>query len=54
MDFELTEEQKMIRDMVRDFPEKEVTPIALQIDEEGRFRKKIFNKMVRISIIAWA
>ena len=46
MDFELTDEQKMIRDMVRDFAENEIAPIAAEIDEEQRFPKEIFEKMV--------
>ena len=32
MDFNLTEEQILIRDMVREFAEKEVKPIAAEID----------------------
>jgi len=37
MDFSLTEDQKMLRAMVRDFAEKELEPIAAEIDEEARF-----------------
>ena len=32
MDFQLTEEQQMIRDMVKDFAEKEVKPVAMEYD----------------------
>src|SRR5512136_2211889 len=32
MDFRLTEEQEMIRDMVRDFAENEVKPVAMEYD----------------------
>ena len=32
MDFELTDEQQLIRDAVREFAEAEVTPIAAEID----------------------
>ena len=36
MDLRLTEEQEMIRKMVRQFAEKEVAPIAAEIDEKGK------------------
>ena len=32
MDFRLSEEQEMIRDMVRDFAENEVKPVAMEYD----------------------
>ena len=34
MDFRLTEEQEMIRDMVRDFAQNEVKPVALEYDHK--------------------
>jgi alkylation response protein AidB-like acyl-CoA dehydrogenase len=34
MDFRLTEEQEMIRDMVRDFAQNEVKPVALEYDQK--------------------
>ena len=37
MEFELTEDQKMLKAMVRDFAEKEIEPIAARIDEESTF-----------------
>jgi len=37
MNFELTEEQNLIRDMVRDFAETEIAPSARERDEEKRF-----------------
>ncbi|MEF8874169.1 MAG: acyl-CoA dehydrogenase [Candidatus Thermoplasmatota archaeon] len=44
MDFELTEEQKMIKNMARDFAENEVRPIAAEIDEEDYFPWDLINK----------
>jgi len=35
MDLELTDEQRMIQDVARDFAEKELRPIAGVIDREG-------------------
>ena len=37
MDFELTDEQQLIRDAVREFAEAEVAPIAAEIDRDHRF-----------------
>ncbi|HSR29515.1 MAG TPA: acyl-CoA dehydrogenase [Anaerolineae bacterium] len=45
MDLELTEEHRMIRDMARDFAQKEIAPIAAEIDEEGRFPTGTVKKM---------
>ena len=50
MDFSLTEEQKMLKAMVRDFAEKELEPIAAQIDEEARFPAEYFKKMVELGL----
>lgn len=40
MDFSLTEPQKMLKTMVREFAEKELEPISAQIDEESSFPAK--------------
>lgn len=45
MDFQLTEEQRAIRDMVRDFTEKEIAPIAANIDKNDEFPVDLFAKM---------
>lgn len=45
MDFELTEEQQMIRKMVHDFAEKEIRPITREIDATGQFPWEIIRKM---------
>jgi alkylation response protein AidB-like acyl-CoA dehydrogenase len=51
MDFELTEEQSMIREMVRDFAENEIMPIAADVDKEGRFPEENFKKMGELGIL---
>ena len=38
-EFKFTEEQNMLREMVRDFTTNEIKPIAAKIDEEGIRRK---------------
>jgi alkylation response protein AidB-like acyl-CoA dehydrogenase len=45
MDLRLTEEHRMIRDMARDFAQKEIAPIAAQLDEEARFPAETVKKM---------
>jgi isovaleryl-CoA dehydrogenase len=45
MDFQLTEEQRAVRAMVRDFAEKEIAPRAAEIDKTDEFPTDVFNKM---------
>lgn len=52
MNFQLTEDQKMIRDLARDFAEKELAPIAAKIDQEERIPKEILEKMAEIGFTA--
>ena len=51
MDFSLTEEQKMLRTMVREFAEKEFEPIAAQIDEEARFPAESIKRMAEFGLM---
>ncbi|SDK15773.1 acyl-CoA dehydrogenase [Sediminibacillus albus] len=55
MDFQLTDEQEMLRKMVRDFAKKEVEPTAAERDEEERFDREIFDKMAELGLagIPW-
>lgn len=50
MDFSLTEEQKMLKAMVRDFAEKELAPIAARIDEEASFPAEQVKKMLELGL----
>ncbi|MFH2141355.1 MAG: acyl-CoA dehydrogenase family protein [Bacteroidota bacterium] len=45
MNFELTEEQGFIRDSVRDFAEREIRPIAKELDEKQEFSIELTKKM---------
>lgn len=55
MNFQLTEEQEMLRKMVQDFAAKEVEPTAAERDEEERFDRSIFDKMADLGLagIPW-
>lgn len=51
MKFELTEEQNLIREMVRDFAETEVAPSAQSRDEEERFdRELMFDRLAELGL----
>lgn len=51
MDFSLTEEQELIRNMVREFAENEVKPIAAEIDKNHRFPTETVNRMKALDIM---
>ncbi|SDI83948.1 acyl-CoA dehydrogenase family protein [Natribacillus halophilus] len=51
MDFQYTEEQRMIRDMVRDFAEAEIAPKAEEVDQSGRFPEETFAQMGPLGIL---
>jgi len=51
MQFELTEEQNLIRDMVRSFAETEVAPSAAERDETERFdRALMFDRLAELGL----
>jgi butyryl-CoA dehydrogenase len=51
MDFKLTPEQEMIRDMVRDFTEKNIKPVAAQLDEEKQFPYQNLKRMSELGLM---
>ncbi|MBI4832295.1 MAG: acyl-CoA dehydrogenase [Candidatus Lindowbacteria bacterium] len=54
MDFDLTDEQKMIQDMARNFAEKEVAPLAAELDETHRFPVELAKKMGELGLMGVA
>ncbi|MCK4678773.1 MAG: acyl-CoA dehydrogenase family protein [Bacteroidales bacterium] len=50
MDFELTEIQQMIRETVRDFAEREIKPVAHDLDEKAEFSEEITKKMGELGL----
>jgi Acyl-CoA dehydrogenases len=42
---ELTEEQRMIQDVARDFAENEIKPVAGELDKQGKFPTKLVKKL---------
>ncbi|MDD5168296.1 MAG: acyl-CoA dehydrogenase family protein [Syntrophales bacterium] len=47
MEFKLTEEQELIRRNMREFCEKHVDPIAVEIDENSRHPAELFEKLAK-------
>lgn len=48
--FEFTEEQNMLRDMVREFVNAEVKPIASKIDEDEAIPRELINKLGEVGL----
>jgi alkylation response protein AidB-like acyl-CoA dehydrogenase len=48
MDFSLTEKQNIVRRSVRSFCEREIVPIARELDQEARFPWEIVEKMGKL------
>ncbi len=51
MDFDLTDEQELIREAVREFAEAEVAPIAAELDRDHRFPHELLPKMAELSLM---
>ncbi len=51
IEFELTPEQKMLRDMVRDFVNTEIKPIARKIDSEERIPPELIQKLRELGLL---
>lgn len=51
MNFELTENQKMIRDMVREFAEREIAPVAAELDKKEEYPTEILKKMAQLGLL---
>lgn len=54
MKFELTQEQQIFREMVREFAAKEVAPLAKQVDEEGLFPHETIKKIGELGLMGVA
>ncbi len=51
MDFQLSDEQRAIRDMVRRFAQEKVAPLAHHTDETGEFPAQIFREMGELGLL---
>jgi butyryl-CoA dehydrogenase len=50
VNLDLTEEQKLLQNSVREFAEAEVKPLAKEIDESGRFPRETFQKAAELGL----
>ena len=50
MDFWLNDEQKMLRYNVREFAEKEIGPLAQELDEKEEFSYELTKKMADLGL----
>src|SRR5919201_7102294 len=51
MDFELTQEQRLLRDTVREFARQEVAPVAEELDRTKSFPYEIVRKMGELGLM---
>ena len=54
IDFTLTEDQEALRDLVREFAENEIAPVAPTLDEEQRHSPEIVEKYFEIGFLHYA
>ncbi|MGQ9875930.1 MAG: acyl-CoA dehydrogenase [Chloroflexus sp.] len=54
MEFQLTEDQQMLRDMVRQFAEKEAKPTVAERDEHARWPAELVRKMSELGLMGVA
>ncbi len=50
MNFDLTEEHKMIRETVREFAEREIKPVAQELDEKAEFSYPLTKRMGELGL----
>ena len=51
MDFALSKEHQLLRQMYREFAENEVKPLAQEVDEEERFPAETVEKMAKLGML---
>ncbi len=51
MDFDLSQENKMLQKMVRDFAQKEIVPYIREWDEQGSFDPAVVTKMAKLGML---
>jgi acyl-CoA dehydrogenase len=51
IDFMLTEEQQRLRELVRKFAQREIAPVAAELDRDQRFSQEIVDKYFEIGLL---
>ncbi len=50
MNFELTKTQQLFRQMIKEFADKEIKPLAAEVDEQERFPMESVEKMAKLGL----
>lgn len=53
MNFDLTDEQRMVQEMARNFAAKEIAPYVDQDEENHHYRREILTKMGGLGLLGW-
>ena len=53
LDFDLTEEQEMVRKMIRTFAEKEIAPVAQELDDNEEFSVPLTKRMGELGLFGF-
>jgi alkylation response protein AidB-like acyl-CoA dehydrogenase len=51
MDFDLTQEQQLVRDTVREFAREQVAPVAEELDRESRFPYELVERLGELGLM---
>jgi short/branched chain acyl-CoA dehydrogenase len=51
VNFELTDEQELVKQTVRDFAERHVAPVAEELDREGRFPYELVAQLAELGVM---
>jgi butyryl-CoA dehydrogenase len=54
MDFELNEQHKLIRDTARDFAQREIAPLAAELDKSGRWPTEVVKRLGELGFLGVA
>ncbi len=54
MEFDLTDEQRMMRDATREFAAREIAPKAAELDKSGRWPSEILSQMADLGLLGVA
>ena len=50
LDFDLTDEQRMLRKMVRNFAEEDIAPVAQELDDREEFSYRLTKRMGELGL----
>ena len=51
MDFNLTDQQVQIQTLAREFAQREVAPLAREMDEQGRMAPELIRRMAELGLL---